>query len=532
MKATSQQKPKHTRAAEESIFSRILRIIFLVVFDAGAFWFIQNAYALGFTQMVVVIGVVAVMLNLIFLIPNAYPFRWMAIGLSFLILFTIYPMIFTIYVAFTNYGDGHLLTKEQAIPLIEKTTYLPEAGKSYSWTAFKSADGDYALWLINPEGETFLGKPGEEIVPAAPGDPGVGEADAKGVPASIEGYTRLNTLLAASDKNLPNIKFGLEGDQTIQIRTPSEAAELEIRYIYDAEADAFIDQINSDIYNNVEGTFTTKDGKTLKPGFRTVVGFKNFIDFTTSPALSGPLVQIMTWNFIFPTISVLSTFALGLAIAIMFNDRDFPMKKLIRSLLLIPYTIPGLISIIMWRGMMNSEFGVVNRILLDIIGWAPRWMTEPFWAKVAILIVNLWLGYPYFMLVTSGALQSIPSDIYEAALIDGATGWQRFRRITLPLLLVAVGPLLIASYVFNFNNFNLIYLFIAGGPPIVGAATQAGHTDILISYVYKLAFESGGRGVQYGLASAISIVVFAIVGTITLLQYRFTNMWEEVSENV
>jgi ABC-type sugar transport system permease subunit len=151
---------------------------------------------------------------------------------------------------------------------------------------------------------------------------------------------------------------------------------------------------------------------------------------------------------------------------------------------------------------------------------------------VAILLVNLWLGYPYFMLVSSGALQSIPADIYEAAMIDGATGWERFRRITLPLLLVAVGPLLIASYIYNFNNFNLIYLFIAGGPPIVGATTQAGHTDILLSYVYKLAFESGGRGVQYGLASAISIIVFAIVGTITLLQYRLTNMWEEVSENV
>ena len=94
------------------------------------------------------------------------------------------------------------------------------------------------------------------------------------------------------------------------------------------------------------------------------------------------------------------------------------------------------------------------------------------------------------------------------------------------------GPLLIASYVFNFNNFNLIYLFIQGGPPIAGATTQAGHTDILISYVYNLAFESSGRGVQYGLASAISIIVFLIVATITLLQYRFTNMWEEVSENV
>jgi ABC-type sugar transport system permease subunit len=216
----------------------------------------------------------------------------------------------------------------------------------------------------------------------------------------------------------------------------------------------------------------------------------------------------------------------------MFNDKEFPFKKLIRSLLLIPYTIPGLISIIMWRGMLNSEFGVVNRFLESWFGWAPRWTTEAIWAQAAILLVNLWLGYPYFMLVTSGALQSIPSDIYEAAMIDGATGWQAFRRITLPLLLVAVGPLLIASYVFNFNNFNLIYLFIQGGPPIAGAATQAGHTDILLSYVYKLAFESSGRGVQYGLASAISIIVFLIVGAITLLQYRFTNMWEEVSENV
>jgi len=136
------------------------------------------------------------------------------------------------------------------------------------------------------------------------------------------------------------------------------------------------------------------------------------------------------------------------------------------------------------------------------------------------------------MLVTSGALTSIPSDLYEAATVDGASGWQAFQKITLPLLLVAVGPLLIASWVFNFNNFNLIYLFINGGPPIVGASTQAGHTDILISYVYNLAFASGGRGVQYGFASAISIIIFFIVGTITLMQFRFTKMWEEVGENV
>jgi len=339
-------------------------------------------------------------------------------------------------------------------------------------------------------------------------------------------------LLAASDKELPNIKFGLEGDQTIQIRSPNEAAELQIRFKYDEATDTIVDQSNGDIYENKFGTFTTKDGKTIKPGFRSGVGFKNFVDFSTSPALRGPLVQIVTWNFIFPTVTVVSTFALGLAIAIMFNDPDFPFKKLIRSLLIIPYTIPALISIIMWRGMLNPEFGVINYFLRGVFGTAPRWTTEAFWAQVAILIVQLWLGYPYMMLISSGALQSIPSEIYEAAKIDGATGWQAFRRITLPLLLIAVGPLLIASYVYNFNNFNVIYLFIQGGPPIIGASTNAGHTDLLISYVYKLAFESGGRGVQYGLASAISIVVFFIVGAITLFQYRFTNMWEEASENV
>ena len=363
MNSTLTAKLKSSSSPEESLPSKLLRILLLVVFDAGAFWFIQNALANGFTQLAVVLGVIVVMLNLIFLLPQAYPFRWMAIGLSFLILFTVYPILFTIYVAFTNYGDGHLLTKEQAIPLIERQTFLSEGGKSYSWTAFKSSSGEYALWLVNPEGESFLAKPGVEIAPAAPGDPGIGEADGKGIPTTLDGYQRLNGLIAATDKELTNIKFGVEGTKTIQVRSPSEAAELQTLFKYDAATDTVVDQSNGDVYNAVDGTFTTKDGKTIRPGFRTVVGFKNFTDFATSPALRGPLVRILTWNFIFPTLSVLSTFALGLAIAIMFNDKDFPFKKVFRSFLLIPYTIPGLISIIIWRGLMNSEFGVVNRWL-------------------------------------------------------------------------------------------------------------------------------------------------------------------------
>lgn len=528
-------KPKETISTAESQLSKIIRIALLVAFNIGAIWFIYQAYSQGFYQIAILLGIIVVLFNVIFTLQKGYPFRWMAFGLAFMLIFVIYPIFFTIYIAYTNYGDGHLLTKEQALLQIEKATYLSATGKSYAWTAYKSTDGKYALWLTDKTtGETLLAKPGEAIVVAKPGDPGIGEADASGVPQTIEGYARLNKLLATTDQNLTSIKFGqegVEGAKTVQVRSPNEAAELQIRYLYDKATDTLTDQETGRVYFDKEGNFTSTDGRTVFPGFRSNIGWTNFKAFFTSPALRGPIVRILIWNFIFPLISVLSTFALGVSIAIMYNDRDFPLKKLIRTLLLIPYTIPAVITILIWRGMLNSEFGVINRILDTLIGVAPRWTTEPIWAQIAVLIVNLWLGFPYMMLITSGALQSIPTDMYEAATIDGASSWQKFRSITLPLLLVAVGPLLIASYVFNFNNFGLIYLFIGGGPAIVGASTNAGHTDILISYIYKLAFESGGRGVQYGLASAISVVLFILVGTMTLFQYRFTNMWEEVSEN-
>ena len=508
-----------------------LRIAGLIVFDIFIFWFTSQTLLNGFYSLFAVMAVVAVFINAVFLHPRLAPMRWMAVGLSLMTIFVIYPIIFTVYVAFTNYGDGHLLTKEQALEQIASRLYLPEEGKSYQWTAFKSDDGAYALWLQDAAGNAYLAKPGEELIPGIPGQNGIGELDKDGIPTSIEGYSRLNAIQATTDQALPDIQFGIQG-KTIQIRSPSEAAELVLRYDYDPETDTLYDHATGETLVNVDGIFTAPDGKEIQPGFRTIIGWENFKNFFASPAMRGPLIRITIWNFVFPTISVLSTFALGLAIAILFNDADFPLKKTIRTFLIVPYTIPALITIIIWRGMMNPDVGVINRTLETVFGTAIPWFTDPFWARTAILLVNLWLGYPYFMLICSGALQSIPSDLYEAAQVDGANGWQQFRKITLPLLLVAVGPLLIASYIFNFNNFNLIYLFLQGGPPIAGAATRAGHTDILISYVYQLAFSGGGRGVQYGFASAITIILFFVVATLTLIQFRYTNMWEEVSENV
>ena len=526
-----------TKTAKKIHFelTSVLKIALLVVVDAGLIWFILQLLTNGFLPIAIVFIIILLFNTYVFLAPKAYPLRWMALGLSALLLFSIFPIIYTTYVAFTNYGDGHLLSRTQAINQIQAETYLPEEGKAFEWIAYRSDVGEYMLWIKDAEGKALLVRQtdadyDEHILEVVPGESGIGELDEQGAPTTIDGFSRLNRIQAATDTNLTKVKFG-EPEKTVQVRSPQEAAELLPRYHYDEEEDSFTDQLTGTVYFAKQGTYTSQQGRTLAPGFRAGVGISNFVNFLTNPALRGPLALILAWNFSFAFLSVFLTFSLGLAISILYGDPNFRGKKILRSLLIIPYTIPSLITILIWRGILNENVGIVNTVLRNLFNFAPAWTTNHWWARAAILLVNLWLGYPYFMLVTSGALQSIPSDIYEAAEVDGAKGWNVFWHITLPLLLVSVGPLLIASFIFNFNNFNLIYVFIGGGPPIPGASTRAGYTDILISYVYNLAFE-GGRGVNYGFASAISIVIFILIAIMSLIQFRFTNMWEEVSENV
>ncbi|RME63826.1 MAG: ABC transporter permease subunit [Caldilineae bacterium] len=233
----------------------------------------------------------------------------------------------------------------------------------------------------------------------------------------------------------------------------------------------------------------------------------------------------------FALFSVLTTFALGLFLAIMFDTPDMPFQKLYRSLLLIPYAIPAFITVPIWVGLLNPQFGVLTNFLQSTLGVTIPWFGDPFWAKVGILMINLWLGFPYMFLISTGALQALPSDIYEAAEIDGSGPWQTFRNITLPLLLITLGPLLVASFAFNFNNFVIIDLYNEGGPPMSGTPSPVGHTDILVTYTFRVAFSSG-RGADLGYAAAITVAIFVILAIITFFQFRFTNMLEERSENV
>jgi arabinogalactan oligomer/maltooligosaccharide transport system permease protein len=191
-------------------------------------------------------------------------------------------------------------------------------------------------------------------------------------------------------------------------------------------------------------------------------------------------------------------------------------------LIVLPYAMPSFAMLLVWRDMFNTDFGLIN----NLTGQSINWFGNVWTARFAILLVQFWLGYPYMFLVCLGALQSIPPDMTEAAAVDGARPYQAFRSVIFPLLLVAVAPLLISSFAFNFNNFNVIQLTTAGAP-FPPDNPKAGGTDILVSYTYRLAFTEGGA--QYGFAAAVSVLIFLIVATFSIIGFRRTAALEEVN---
>jgi arabinogalactan oligomer / maltooligosaccharide transport system permease protein len=501
----------------------------LALFDALGIVFIfgfvsDDNFAMAAVFTIIVIGV-----NIITFIPALYPLRWMIPGLALVTLLVIYPILYTVSTSLTNYSDGHLLTKQQTVTLLRKQKYIPPDAANYEWEGYISETGTgYALWLtreVNGAVEAAFAPEGQPITPV--------ENPPEEAPASYNGYRKLER--AERAKLLTsNAVFGA-GEDTAQIASRNNAARpLKPRFEFDMTADTLTNLETGDVYtaDNNQGFFiNTKNNEQLAPGFRVGVGLSNFSRLVNDPGLRGPLIQIFTWTVLFAFLSVFTTFTLGLFMALVLNDPGIVGRKVIRSLLIIPYAMPGVIGIMVWRGMLNQNLGIITNTIADAIGFRIPWFTDAMWAKVAIILVNLWLGYPYMMLVCSGALQAIPSDVYEAAAVDGANPSQRFWQITLPLLLVTVGPLLIASFVFNFNNYLIIELLTQGDPQMPNTPTPAGATDILISYTYGLAFGSN-RGADYGYASAITIIIFLIVAAVTMLQYRYTRSWEEVGENV
>lgn len=252
------------------------------------------------------------------------------------------------------------------------------------------------------------------------------------------------------------------------------------------------------------------------------VGFKNFIDLFTIPALRGTFINVLSWTLIWTFLATTLSIALAMFLSILVNDPRLKFKRLIRTVFILPWAVPGFVTIIIFTALFNDNFGAINAdIVQPLFGTSIPWLTNASWTKVALIMIQVWLGFPFVFALFTGVLQGISSDWYEAADMDGATRWQKFTQITFPHLMFATGPLLITQYTFNFNNFNIIYLFNGGGPPVRGQS--AGGTDILISWIYNLTFTNS----QYSLAAAISIILGIIVATFAFFQFRRSSSFKE-----
>ncbi len=540
----------------------------VAVFDALVLFAIPQVIANeSWTLFAFLVGS-AIAVNWAYLSPRAQASRWLTPGLILMAIFVVYPVLYTFYVSLTNWATGNVLAKEQVIDNLERREIVgEEVGEPLSLAVYRNAAGDLAFLVAGETVDPFLGEPrpssGEPV-----GDAGIDTGgiaiDPAAPPETIGDYQLVPRLqLAGIAGDLERLVLDLPDGRAATLETLSTATASAAgqRFVYDPATDTLFDAQEDRTCRAGSGAFlcdgvpeeevsrvaVRTEGTTITcsagvcdavplfaidptlPGWRAVIGFDNYADIVTNERIRAPFFRVLAWNVVFAVGSVLLTFALGLGLAIALQDENMRGRPVYRSIYILPYAIPAFLSIFVWRGLLNEQFGKVNGLLETFGIPGPDWLGDSTMVLAAVLLVNLWLGFPYMFLISSGALTSIPEELLEAARTDGAGPMRAFRSITLPLLLVSTAPLLIGSFAFNFNNFVLIFLLTNGGPPLSGYDVPVGASDILISFTFNLA-QGAGRGAQFGLASAIIVVIFLFLAAASAYSFRLTKRLEEIYE--
>ena len=542
-----------------SLRGTIIKIALLAVLDAVTIFvaFVLFMREQWLAVSVAVVGMLIV--NWLYLRRGGLPAKYLAPGVILLLAFQVYVLFFSAYTAFTNYGSYHNGDQNLAVSAIKAAGFgAVDGAPQYDVKLVQDEKQRYNFLLTDAvNGKVLVGGSAVPLTEIPACSQAISEviatnattvsdseckieilADNIAIAVSAPGYTEASQagLTRGQTNSLAALRLYLDPNDTqgqfIKTEDLMVAVTNQEELIWNEEEKSFLRVTDGVVFNEAkDGYFraggTTDGEKVSDIGWRVEVGFANFEKIFTDEDLRQPLLKIISWTFVFAFLSVVTTFIAGLAIALLFNDDRMKGKRVYRALMILPYAFPAFLSAYVWRGLLDTDNGFVNNVILG--GTEVPWLTEEFPARVAILLVNLWLGFPYMFLITTGALQAIPPELTESATIDGATPWQILRQIKMPLLLVSIAPLLIASFAFNFNNFTLIYLLTEGGPlDSASSGYDAGGTDILITFVYKIAFSSGG-GQDYGLASAFSILIFIIVATFSLISFRRTRTLEDVN---
>ncbi len=256
------------------------------------------------------------------------------------------------------------------------------------------------------------------------------------------------------------------------------------------------------------------------------VGWQNFANMAGLGAgyetFLPTMLKILLWTLIWAFFATFTNYFLGMIVALLINQKAIKLKKVWRTILITTVAVPQFISLLLINKMIQDN-GIINNLLLQwgIINQPIHFLINPWITRVTVIVVNMWVGIPYTMLICTGILMNIPEDLYESAKIDGASPFKMYMKITLPYMLFVTTPYLIQQFVGNINNFNVIYLLTQGGPLTSSYAAGAGQTDLLITWLYKLTMTNSSK--DYAMSSVIGIIVFCVVAFISLIFYSKSN---------
>lgn len=454
----------------------------------------------------------------IYLSPRTHALRYLFPGIAAAVVFVLFPLLYTVQIGFTNFSSKNLLSFERSTQyLLDETTPATNEGQAFTL----HADGpEYRLLLRDDNGRELVSAPlalknsDAVSVELQPLD---NARIALQPPLPLGEVIRLQAALKKVSAELP------DGAGNLSMSSLRQFAPVEKTFKHGGD-DTLINRQSGETFrpNWQTGFYENERGDRVGPGFKVGVGWANFQRIFVDPAFREPFARIFGWTVIFSALTVLFTLSVGIVLAVLLNWEALRGRALYRTLLFLPYAVPGFISILVFKGLFNNSFGEINLILDALFGIKPAWFSDPLLAKAMLLIVNTWLGYPYMMVICMGLIKAIPSDLYEASAIAGAGPLTNFFRITLPLIIRPLTPLLIAAFAFNFNNFVLISLLTGGRPDFIDSSVPAGTTDLLVSYTYRIAFEDSGQ--DFGLAAAISTVIFLIIAVLSIINLRLTGV--------
>jgi maltose/maltodextrin transport system permease protein len=490
----------------------------LMLATLALLWMVFSLFTAG--QPLVAIGVMIFGGTAIAIYGTAKSLAWRYLfpGVAGMLLFVAFPLLYTVQIGFTNYSSANLLEFERAREFLLSQSIADEAHAYDSSVLADKATYRVVLTsratgqrLVSPT--IAAGVPHSQVLKLS-----LVEGQLFGREFDLRQVIRLRT-------ELQQLTFEAEDGRKLSYAGLREFALLQPTWT--ARPDGSLVQTATGAQytpNPKTGFFETAAGDRVSPGFKVGIGFANYSRMLFDADFRAPFVSIFIWTVVFAALTVVFAGGIGMALAVLLNWDALPNKTLYRTLLFLPYAVPGFISILVFKGLFNQNFGEINAIADSLFGIRPAWFANPLLAKTMLLIVNTWLGFPYFMLLCAGLIKAIPADLYEASALAGAKPLDNFFKITAPLILKPLTPLLISAFAFNFNNFVLIALLTDGRPDFLNTKLPAGTTDILVSYTYRIAFTDAGQ--NFGLAAAISTIIFVMVAVMALLQLKATQKQE------